>query len=84
MKFLIEQITELLQQANTLAETLSDFKASKASLTVECTDGKELVINDTLHDYGDGTIGEDSSAHVTPPRSRLIDQLGAIKTNVWF
>jgi hypothetical protein len=84
MKFLIEQITELLQQANTLAETLDNFKVSTASVTIECTDGRELVINDSLHDYGDGTIGEGTSANVTPPRPRLIDQLGAIKTNVWF
>jgi len=84
MQFLIKQITELLQQANTLAETLDNFKMSEASVTIQCTDGLNLVINDSLHDYGDETTGENSSSHVIHLPSDVIDDLGSTKTNVWF
>lgn len=84
MQLLIKQITELLQQANTLAETLDNFKMSEASVTIQCTNGKSLRINDSLHDHGDETLGENTSSHVISPPTDVIDDLGSIKTNVWF
>lgn len=84
MKHLIEQITDLLKQANTLAETLDNFELSTAELKVSCTDGTSLVIGDTLQDYSDGTTGGSSLSQLEPGTASAADQLGTIKKNVWF
>lgn len=84
MKYLIDQITDLLRQANALAETLDNFKSSKAEVKVGCADGTELVIGDNLQNYSDGTTGGGSNSRVTPPPVSAADQLGDIKKNVWF
>lgn len=84
MKHLIEQITDLLKQANALAETLDNFELSKAEVRVSCTDGTSLVIGDNLQNYSDGTAGNSSLSQLTPATASAADQLGTIKKNVWF
>ena len=84
MKHLIEQITDLLKQANALAETLDNFELSTAEMKVTCTDGTSLVIGDHLQNYGDGTTGDSHLSQLTPSAASAADQLGKIKKNVWF
>ncbi|MBL1271936.1 MAG: hypothetical protein COB25_005760 [Oceanospirillales bacterium] len=81
---LIDQISDLLKQANALAETLDNFELSNAEVRVSCKDGTRLVIGDNLQNYSDGTIDENSVAQLTPPTINVANQLDAIKKNAWF
>ncbi|WP_298453654.1 hypothetical protein [uncultured Marinobacter sp.] len=83
-KHLIDQITDLLKQANALAETLDNFELSTAEVRVSCTDGTCLVIGDILQNYSDGTTGESSLSQLTTAAAHAADQLGTIKKNIWF
>jgi hypothetical protein len=84
MKHLIDQITDLLKQANALAETLDNFELSNAEVRVSCTDGTSLVIGDNLRNYSDGTADDSAFSQFSPAAGSAVDQLGMIKKNVWF
>lgn len=73
----IEEITELLVQALTLAQNIDRVKKIEAVLTCQKIQGQGFVLQKQLN--------ERSNANLLPGTPQDIgDQLGSIKKNAWF
>ncbi|MCZ4283553.1 hypothetical protein O4H29_01820 [Marinobacter salarius] len=84
MKYVYNQISEVLKEALVIAWTLDHFKGAKVSLEVSCFDGSTATITEKLDHLDDDTDNSGSSIQRSPPMRSLVDQLGDIKKNIWF
>ncbi|WP_417516485.1 hypothetical protein [Marinobacter sp.] len=76
-------ISEHLRDALVIAWTIDGFKKARVTLEVICSDDEKAVITENLEIFSDDTMFFGSSSKPKPAKS-VVDQLGGIKTNVWF
>jgi hypothetical protein len=73
----IEEITELLIQALTLAQNIDRVKKIEAVLTCHKTQGQEFVIRKQRNEQSNANLLAETPQDIG-------DHLGSIKKNAWF